>query len=193
MYISRERVTSYEAIQPFLSYNLINSSGSQCWLAGGAIRSAIGREPIADYDLFFRNSIAAANTRITLEDRGFEIVFKCPEGKLTTYKKGDMKIQCITENYYNSMQSLIDTFDITACRYVMSDDRVLTSYSAIRDTLKKRINLHRIDNPVATMKRIAKYVSKGYTLTTAASEKFVDSIYEKGVERMELNRRVYID
>lgn len=191
MYISKDRITSYEPIRPFMAMNLVTDVS---WLAGGAIRSAIAKEPISDYDMFFRSSIAAANTRIALENKGFEIIFKCPEGKLTTYKSGDMKVQCITENYYTDMHELIDSFDITACRYSMDgSDRVLTSYSAIRDTLKKRINLHSIEYPVATMKRIAKYVSKGYVLTNDAAVKFTDSVYERGVERQELNRRVYID
>jgi hypothetical protein len=190
MYLKYDRLSNFEQAQQFLSYNLLNDN---VWLAGGAIRSAINDEPICDYDLFFRSTIDSFNTIIRLEELGAELVFKCPEGKLTTFKLNGMKIQCITEDYYPSMETLIDTFDITACRYVTDGKVILTYYSSVRDTLKKQINLHRVMYPVATMKRVAKYANKGYTLTSKASKFFVEGIYEKGKTGKELNTRVYID
>ena len=190
MFLKYDRLSSYEPASKFLSLKLINN---QVWLAGGAIRSAIAREPISDYDLFFSNSLTAGQTTLKLEDLGAEIIFKCPQGKLTTYKKDGMKIQCITEDFYSDMNILIETFDITACRYVTDGVTILTKYSSVRDTLKKNINLHVVTYPVATMKRVVKYSNKGYTLTNKAAKMFVQGIYDKGVQRKELNTRVYID
>ena len=190
MYLKYERLANYTPAQTFLTYELIND---HVWLAGGAIRSAIMDEPIADYDLFFYSIIDSFNTIIRLEELGAELIFKCPEGKLTSFKLHGMKIQCITEDFYASMVDLINTFDITACRYVTDGKIILTYYSSVRDTLSKKINLHRVMYPVATLKRIAKYAFKGYKLTNKASKFFVEGVYEKGLRQDPLNTRVYID
>ena len=191
MLLKYDRLSGYEPIGEFLKMGILSRT---VWLAGGAIRSAIGSEPISDYDLFFRSEIDAARTRVSLKsDHGFEVIFKCPEGKLTTFKRGDMKVQCITENYYISMSALIDTFDISACRYATDGASILTTYSAVRDTLKKRIGLHAVNYPVATLKRVAKYSAKGYVLTSAAAKKFTEIVWERGRTGQELNTRVYID
>lgn len=181
----------------FLDLGFLNTETT--WLAGGALRAATYNvmeavvEDIADYDLFFRDSLAAAKVEVELESLGAETVFKCPEGKLTTMKYNGMKIQLITEFFYDDMKHLINTFDIKACRYATDGDIMLTRYSAIRDTLKHEIHLHRIDFPVATMKRIAKYIQKGYKLTSACATDFVSHIWLQGTNQLPLDTRVYID
>lgn len=159
------------------------------WLAGGALRAALNSEHISDYDLFFANSYEAARVEVELEALKAEVVFKCPQGKLTTMKLDGMKIQLITEFWYNDMDELIDSFDITACRFASDGKAMVTRYSSIRDAYNLEINLHKIDFPVATMKRIAKYVEKGYKLTTKAAIKFVETV--RAAET--LDDRVYID
>lgn len=174
----------------FFRLNLLND---KTWLAGGALRSALTSALISDYDVFFSNTYESARVEVELEHLGAETVFKCPEGKLTTMTFDGMKIQLITEFFYENMEHLIDTFDITACRFATDGKVMVTKYSSIRDTYKKRINLHRVDFPVATMKRIAKYANKGYTITSKCAKLFVDIVYNRGVADIELDTRVYID
>lgn len=178
-------------IQMFLDLGFLNTQDT--WLGGGAIRAAFANEEIADYDMFFGSSLAAAKVEVELESLGAETIFKCPQGKLTTMKYQGMKIQLITEFFYFDMNQLIDTFDITACRFATDGNVIVTRYSSIRDTWKRQINLHRVDFPVATMKRIAKYIKKGYKLTNAAATSFVNGIYDRGRMHLELDDRVYID
>lgn len=161
----------------------------KAWLAGGALRSALNSECVNDYDLFFANSYEAARVEVELERLDAEVVFKCPQGKLTTMKLDGMKIQLITEFWYKDMDELIDSFDITACRFASDGKVMVTRYSSIRDTYNMKINLHNVTFPVATMKRVAKYVEKGYKLTTKAAIKFVNTV--RTVET--LDDRVYID
>lgn len=181
----------------FLDLGFLNTETT--WLAGGALRAATYNmmetcnEEIADYDMFFRDSLAAAKVEVELESLGGETIFKCPEGKLTTVRYNGMKIQLITEFFYDDMTHLINTFDINACRYATDGDIMVTRYSAIRDTLKHEISLHRIDFPVATMKRIVKYINKGYKLTSACATDFVSHIYLLGTNREPLDNRIYID
>jgi hypothetical protein len=164
------------------------------WLAGGAIRASFADdEEIMDYDLFFKNKLCAAGASIKLEELGYKVIFNCPEGKLTTYKKDNIKVQIITENFYSDVESLINTFDIKACRVVFDGKFIYGYYSSIRDIIKKSIKLHRVDFPAATMKRIAKYIKKGYTLDNQAIKFFIDTIYSAGFAHKDIDRRFYID
>ncbi len=182
----------YTILQKFINLNLLNEG---VWLAGGAIRDALNGNPdVADYDVFFNSELHAQRAALVLEDDlGFECVFKCPLGELTTYKKNGMKIQLITKFFYNTIEDVIDGFDITACRHVTDGKFIYTKYSSVRDTFNKKINLHRIDFPNATMKRIQKYVQKGFVLTNKAVEKYVDRIYAAGAVNEFMDMRFYVD
>lgn len=179
-------------LQRFLDLDLLREG---VWLAGGAIRDALrGNHDVADYDVFFSNALEATRTELYLEeDLGFECVFKCPQGELTTLKKGGMKIQLVTKFFYNSMDEVIDRFDITACRHVTDGKVILTKYSSVRDTFNKKINLHTIEFPNATMKRIQKYIQRGFTLTNKAVDKYVDRIYTAGAINEFMDLRFYVD
>jgi hypothetical protein len=175
----------------FLALNLLDD---QTWLGGGALRSALADdEEVVDYDLFFNNSLAAAKVEVELESLGAETIFKCPEGKLTTMVYNGMKIQLITEFFYDNMKTCIDSFDINACRFITDGDIVLTKYSAVRDVLKKQITLNRVDFPTATMMRIAKYAKKGYRLKSSHAQRFVEEIWQRGKDNLDIDMRVYID
>lgn len=182
----------FYAIHDFLALNFLNDT---TWLAGGALRAALrgDDDEIVDYDMFFRSLLDAAKVEVELESLGAETIFKCPEGKLTTMKYNGMKIQLITEFFYSDMQECINSFDINASRFITDGDIVLTKYSAVRDVLKKQITLNRVDFPVATMLRIAKYSKKGYKLKSAAALKFVEEIWLRGKAGEEINARIYID
>jgi len=164
------------------------------YLAGGALRGIFGKdETIMDYDVFFPNGLVSHEVGLDLEDIGFEVIFKCPEGKLTSYKRGDLKVQLITENFYPSPENLIDTFDINACRIAFWADMIYTDRNAIRDMRRKRITLHKVDFPMATFKRIVKYTKKNYVLDNRAVQFYVSDIVDKTLKGIPVDGRFYID
>lgn len=164
------------------------------YLGGGCFRGIFGKdEVVVDYDVFFKKERDAANMRLDLEEAGFETIFQCPQGKLTTMKKDDVKVQLITEFYYPNETLLINTFDIDACRFVLYNKILLTDRCAIRGCRRKIITFNVVDFPVATFKRIQKYLAKGYTIPNKSIDNYVQSIYNKGRSGIELNTRVYID
>ncbi|MDR3502952.1 MAG: hypothetical protein P4L79_10240 [Legionella sp.] len=184
----------------FMTYNLLNKD---VILAGGALRHLFDEEDvISDFDMFFTNKISALSTGIMLEALGYKVIYKCPKGFLTTYKKEstapgtkdlNMKIQLITERYYDSVQELIDTFDITACRFAYDGTNLATYYSAIRDVKKRRVDLHKISYPAATFRRMIKYHDKGYRMSNEGIQKYIDSCFEAGVDGRNVDYRFYID
>lgn len=99
----------------------------------------------------------------------------------------------ITERTYFGVQDLIDSFDITACRFAYDGTNIHTYYSAIRDVKNKVINLHTITHAAATFKRILKYQTKGYNVSRSCISKYVDTIYQSGINGKELDMRFYID
>jgi hypothetical protein len=181
-----------EILNPFLNLNLLREGS---WLAGGAIRDAInGNYNVSDYDMFFSTPEKAQLVAFSLENNhNFECIFRCPQGELISFKKDKIKIQLVTKFYYRDIEHLIDTFDITACRHATDGKFITTKYSSVRDTLNKKINLHRINFPNSTLKRIQKYIQKGFVLTNPAIEKYVDRIYVAGAKNEFLDPRFYVD
>lgn len=184
-------------LRPLLSMNLLVPN--KVWLGGGALRTLFGQsEKVSDFDVFFNAQDLVQPTEKILVSRGFKEVFRCPAGKLTTFKKkgaSPVKVQLITEKFYSSAEDMLDTFDITACRHAYDGETLSTFYSSIRDVKRKRINLHRVQYPNATLKRIAKYSSKGYRLTNEATEFFTQFIYNAGADGVDVDGmwRFYVD
>lgn len=165
-----------------------------CWLAGGALRTAFSpTDTLIDYDMFFKHKIALAQAKMFLETLQYKLIFQCPEGKLTSFQKDNVKIQLVTEDYYIDIEDLLNRFDITSCRFAFDGKYIYGFYSSVADVKRNRINLYNISHPNSTMKRIQKYIKKGYTLTNSAVDKFVDSVYNAGVNNQLLDRRFYID
>ena len=183
---------TYQAFVDEKLFDLEHVNGNMFW-AGGAHRLYFDHQKVSDIDLFFRHNLAAKAVEVELEGREYKTIFKCPEGKLTTMAKKGIKVQLITEFFYSSTEELIDSFDITACRYSYDGKRMSLFYSAARDAAHRKIRLNIVTHPSATMKRIAKYVEKGYKLDNQAVDHFIQYIYDSGAEGRPLDRRFYID
>jgi hypothetical protein len=161
-------------------------------LAGGAIRAYLNKEEISDYDLFFFNQHEAIAVKQCLLNNKFKIVFECPEGKLTTFKKKRLKIQLITERYYESVEDLLNSFDFTITQFALYNDKLYTNKRALRDTREKKIRFNKITYPSATLGRFYKFQNKGYHLDSIAKNDFVQRLLTQQSDFIDINR-VYID
>jgi len=161
-------------------------------LAGGALRSLVDPDDTPqDYDLFFIDTSKIEYVKGYFLGKGYSKVFDCPEGKLTTFKNEDTKVQLINKREYTDCSDIISSFDITACCAAYDGEQFYKHNRFVFDNLNKLINLNAIEYPMATMKRIAKYSQKGFRLTTQAAEDFVT--YCNKVELTEDNNVFYID
>jgi hypothetical protein len=173
------------------------------WLAGGALRGIVGeKNTINDFDVFFRNPTAYQNLISRLDQHKIlKLVFSCPNNKLKTYsgivKHDDssfyIKIQLITPKFYDTVEELLNSFDINACRLIMDNKFLYTYRSILKDIKHREINLHNVTHPNATFKRMLKYQSKGYKITNHAIDFFVDKVYDMGYSNIELQNQHYID
>lgn len=158
-------------------------------LAGGAARSLYDPEAtINDYDFFFikngclnfADGISAARQMLT--EAGFENTYTCPKGWLYTYesKERKIKIQLITEKEYDSVEALLDSFDLTAAMFAVDfTNTVYYTEQAVEDVKNKKLNLHKISYPVSTFKRIMKYIMLHGFKAGDIGKQFVDRIAEQ--------------
>jgi hypothetical protein len=175
----------------FLGLDILNDS---TYLAGGAFRHLFNKEDsISDFDIFFQNLRKRQEVQRKLVAVGAIKTFECPEGKLYSYSINGTKVQLITDRSYATPDDLLEVFDINACRFCLYQDAFYTDRTAIDDVKNKRITFNKVDYPIATMKRIAKYIDKGYYVPTVSYEEFVLDIYEKGIRGDVIDTRFYID
>lgn len=168
-------------------------------LAGGALRSLVdSSDTILDYDLFLIDSPEKETCKkniIESWERSPElgrIVFKCPQGKLYTFKSSNgVKIQLIDKRPYKSCEDLVSSFDMTACSAVWDGVSFYKHERFIFDVLHKRLNMNSLEYPVATLKRLMKYQAKGYKLTNEASRSFIDVVSREQWSEDDLE--LYID
>lgn len=175
-----------------LNPDVLDIIGNGVVLAGGALRFLVDPEDTPqDYDLFFTDTSKIDSVKAKLLRKGYTKVFECHEGKLTTFKDEDIKVQLINKRDYSSCEDIISSFDITACCAAYDGEQFYKHNRFVFDNLNKLINLNAIEYPMATMKRIAKYSQKGFRLTTQATEDFVT--YCNQVELTDDNKVFYID
>lgn len=178
-------------LETFLNLNLI---GGNVILAGGSLRHIFfAGDEIADFDIFFLNMHSAEILKLELESLEAKKVFECPRGSLTTYKYNGMKIQLITETIYESMESLIDTFDINACCIAYNGQQLVTTRRAIRDNRRGRVTINRVDFPNATIGRLVKYGKKGFKIPGTTIDAITAKIEADIRAGLDVNRRFYID
>jgi hypothetical protein len=167
------------------------------WVAGGALRGLFNEtDTIADFDMFFSDLGApVVESALCLECAGFEKKFECPEGKLTTYKKDDVKVQLITERPFLTVTSLLDTFDIDAGRIAYDGEVVTFHGRAARGSRRREVTLNDVGVvfPNSTFRRVLKYAAKGYKVPSSTISDFTSIVWGLGEDDRPIDGRFYID
>jgi hypothetical protein len=145
-------------------------AGDGSWLAGGAVRRVlIGHALDSDFDYFFRDADAMASwesrlpsdkvlIRETEHHKHFRIKFAGSDLP--------REVQGIKFRWYSSAEEVIDSFDYTITQFCLDGDALVTSPAALWDLGRKRLAIHKVTYPTATMRRMLKYASQGFTACT---------------------------
>ena len=138
------------------------------WIAGGALRrTLLGKEPESDFDFFFRNAEQLKEFCSDLESRGLKKVNETIHHVHYRGKVGDSGIdrdvQCIRFAFYEDAASVINSFDYTICQLAFDGERLTLGEFTLWDLGRRRLAIHKITYPVATMRRMLKYTSQGFT------------------------------
>ena len=164
------------------------------FLGGGALRSFVDiTDKIMDLDIFLKTSDDLENIKNKIKEIGYEIVFECPKGKLTTFKKGEIKVQIVAKRDYSDIYDLVESFDLSACRAAIELNTldIYLDKTFVSSVLNKHCKIVEVEYPLATLKRVMKYRDKGYKFSSETL-----SEYLKIVSNMELNEEnmaLYID
>jgi len=168
-----------EKFNEFLKSGILNMKDEKAYpvLAGGAMRSFINKtEDPNDFDLFIVGDSPELKAKIlAFCDTNYENIFRCPQELMYTYKTPFGKLQLICPKIYTSIEDLLDSFDITAGRSAYDGTVLCTFKSFIKSVKKKVLSFHKISFPLATMNRMYKYKSYGYSIYEA-SEQFLREV-----------------
>lgn len=146
---------------------ILAAVGNGAWCAGGAIRRTLMKQALdSDFDFFFRSADALAEWEKKLP----ATVTFIRETEHHKHWKGTVEgsalpveIQAIRFRYYDSAEAVIDSFDYTITQFALDGDRLVTTPEALWDLGRKRLAIHKVTYPVATMRRMLKYTRQGYT------------------------------
>lgn len=137
------------------------------WCAGGAIRRTIANMPLdSDFDFFFKSADALAEwetklpkTLVRLRETQHHVHWRGPVGDSAV----PVDIQAIRFRYYDSAEAVIDSFDYTITQFALDGTELVTTPYALWDLGRRRLAIHKVTYPVATMRRMLKYTSQGFT------------------------------
>lgn len=138
------------------------------WIAGGALRRTLqGKEPESDFDFFFRDADQLRDFTERLEKQGLAKIRETEHhvhyrGRLTA-DGPERDIQCIRFSFYQSASAVIDSFDYTICMLAFDGITLTVGEYTLWDLGRKRLAIHKITYPVATMRRMLKYTRQGFT------------------------------
>jgi hypothetical protein len=136
------------------------------WIAGGAVRAFMLNRPITtDVDFFFKTQEAFG---------AFVERFGGDEGKRlaatehhTTFKatvgETAYKVQAIKIGFYDTIEDCLDSFDFTICQLAAHGGKLYAGQYTMWDLGRKRLALHKLTYGAATVRRLLKYTSQGFT------------------------------
>ena len=132
------------------------------WLGGGAIRRTLIKQVLdSDFDFFFTNVDTKDSFVEKAKGLGFVVTRETKHHTQLEGTLGDSKlpiiVQAIHFRYYDKPEDVIDSFDYTITQFVLSGDDLITTAESLWDLGRKRLAVHKITYPVATMRRMLKY------------------------------------
>jgi hypothetical protein len=137
------------------------------WCAGGAIRRTLINQSLdSDFDFFFRSAEHMAAWEESLP-KTLRLIRETEHHKhwRGTIEGSELPIdiQAIKFKFYETAESVIDSFDYTITMFCLDGEDLVTTPYALWDLGRKKLAVHKITYPVATMRRLLKYTRQGFT------------------------------
>lgn len=159
---------------------VIDSKGP--WIAGGAILRTFLNQPLnTDIDLFFSNQGQYDESYKKMKDHALFVVESqfSSTFKILIEHKGvekEHKIQLVRFIFSEKAIGIINVFDINVCEIAFDGSRIVIPEESLEgiQTKKMKIHVDRITYPVHTLKRIMKYVSRGFAIDEKNIQEFAD-------------------
>lgn len=167
---------------------LFNNIESDFWIAGGAITSFLSGDKMKDIDCFVANRTNAAKLLIELrkkyEFKAYLITPNAVKG-WATIKGVKLAIDVVKNTFQNPIQT-IENFDFTVTCFAVDKSNFYYHSLAPFDILRKKLVVNKLSHPVDSMRRIQKYVRKGYGACNGTIMEIAEAIRLLTPEQMEI-------
>jgi hypothetical protein len=138
------------------------------WVAGGAALRWYQGQPVGenDIDIFCRSAAQAKTIIDAVKSYGrYTTKFESDNATTLSYWAKDNSrtwtLQIIKRRYFNSLQEVIDNFDITVCQIGTCGNNWLLNKDTAKDIRERNLRMNMPLHPDAA-KRLAKYWTYGY-------------------------------
>lgn len=137
------------------------------WIAGGAIRRTLAGHVLdSDFDFFFRDEVSMVEWELALPS-SLKLVRETRHHKhwrgILEGMERPVDVQAIKFQFYPTAQAVIDSFDYTITMFALDGTDLVTTAEALFDLGRRRLAIHKVTYPVATMRRMLKYGRQGFT------------------------------
>lgn len=168
----------------------VSSAGP--WLAGGAIRRTLLRQPLdSDFDFFFAaqeqfDAFALALTAAggwTVSKNEHNTTFRLPSKAPASIGPDEFSgylpeitVQAITTRWYDNLDDVLNSFDFTICQFGYDGTRLVAGDYALWDLGRKRLVPHRLTYGTASLRRLLKYTKQGFTICGGGLSDFLEKV-----------------
>ncbi len=159
-----------------IKFEILSEFHSDCWIAGGAITDFMLGRKIRGIDIFFPSDKARIKARNKLTNVGAKFIFEYPSGFRMKYRGMNYDLVYLGA----TPQETIDQFDYTCCAIAVGKDKKFTYHEDYFTHLEK-MEIHYIGNHpnkfyTNKVKRLLKYLNKGFTLDQENLEKWLNTV-----------------
>ena len=161
-------------------------------IAGGAIRDSLFGDEYSDIDIFgLTKEGLDLFVKLNLsKSQGYKMVYF--NENLRTYRKGKIKVQIIYREY-EKLTDIIDSFDFTVCQFMYDGDKVICNPSGLLDVYHRRIVINHLEPLFVfdSLRRVQKYIQKGYTICNGGMKDILDKCRGLTQEQYDENVEFY--
>lgn len=152
------------------------------WIAGGCVRDFFTSDHIGnDVDLFFPNKyefdrLSSWMLTAMVDGASLGILLHENDRVLKVQYRG-IKYDLV-KRHFGSMKETITNFDFTVCAAAVSQNDIVYDDRFFVDLARKSLHIVSLPYPYSSLKRLQKYVQKGYHMCPENMARLIDAIRE---------------
>lgn len=174
----------------------LEKSNIKCWVAGGALRAHFASgEKVVDVDLFFPNLATAQRCEKWFEDKGAKKLQSFETASKWLYKKRVYDVvKVFASEDDQTPETTIGRFDFTVACVAATHDALYHHETFWIDLAGKALVINAPTMPVATLRRLQKFIKRGYRICNGGVVALAQAINELEAESITLDgTTLYLD
>jgi len=155
---------------------------TNCFVGGGYVRSCLTGDQISDIDVFGTDQNIDTFSKL-LKENGAETLFDSNTVKTFLWKKH--KIQVIRRQI-NTVQEFFDHVDFTICGFAWNGKEFFALTYGLIDLFNKKLIINKLKEEfvVDSLRRMQKYIQRGFTICDGGLKDFVTTIRAANQEQI---------